>query len=105
MIDIETVRESLKYSFEGTAEWRRAKAQEYPNDERNLQAAESLDRLATTVDQIEPVLLTAYTKLFDGVDSFYGVELESEMTRTVGFHWWPASATEFVREFIERRGP
>ena len=32
--------------FKEHAEWRREKAQQYPNEERNLEAAAILDRLA-----------------------------------------------------------
>src|SRR5262245_27968584 len=34
------LRESLRMDLEGTAEWRRQKATEYPSDARNLAAAE-----------------------------------------------------------------
>jgi hypothetical protein len=43
------VKECLLSDIENTAEWRREKAVQYPDDERNQQCAESLDRLAAEV--------------------------------------------------------
>jgi hypothetical protein len=93
--------EFLKYDFLNTADWRRQKAIEYPDDNRNLEAAELHEQLASTVDQIEPALLEAYIKAREEGD-FYAGETFSEMTRTVGFEWAPKTATEFLSEFIER---
>jgi hypothetical protein len=43
----------LKSDVEGTAEWRRQKAEEFPDDKRNLEAAEALDRLALEIGALE----------------------------------------------------
>ena len=40
------IREALRLDFEQTADWRRSKAAEYPEDSRNLEAAALLDKLA-----------------------------------------------------------
>ena len=39
MADKEFVRECFRDRFEETAEWRRAKAKQFPDDGRNLEAA------------------------------------------------------------------
>jgi hypothetical protein len=39
----------LADDLEHTAEWRRQKAEEYPNDDRNIQAAEIMERLAEEI--------------------------------------------------------
>ena len=36
-----------------TAEWRRRKAEEFPEDTRNLKAAEELERLAAEIETLE----------------------------------------------------
>jgi hypothetical protein len=91
--------ELLRDDFLDTARWRREKAKEHPDDERNLRAAELLEELATSVDAVAPELLEAYMELGDDIrDS----EIHSDMLRTIGFHWAPASGTEFVRAFIAR---
>ena len=45
-------RLELKDVFKEKAEWRREKAQQYPNEQRNLEGAAIFDRLAVTVDAI-----------------------------------------------------
>ena len=92
--------EMLREQFENTARWRREKAREYPDDERNLWAAETLERLAATVADVDPQLLTAYFELFDDLPDS---EAEQEMFRSVGFHSAPETAEEFIRGFIADR--
>jgi hypothetical protein len=94
-------RDVLEDAFLDTARWRREKATEYPNDERNLEAAALLDRLATTVDQVEPELLAAYAKLHD---DYCDIETHSEMLRAIGFDSAPETASEFVAKFISKAG-
>jgi hypothetical protein len=36
----------------GTAEWRRIKAEQFPDDNRNLMAAEELERLASEIEEL-----------------------------------------------------
>ena len=97
----EEVKDALRERFLDTARWRREKAQEYPADARNLQAAEILEQLVKTVDQVDPSLLVAFGEFFDQEGgSFREFESCNEMLRTVGFHWVPESASEFVTEFV-----
>ncbi len=51
------IREALRLDFEQTADWRRSKAAEYPEDSRNLEAAALLDKLAASVETVAPDLL------------------------------------------------
>ena len=46
------IREALRLDFEQTADWRRSKAAEYPEDSRNLEAAALLDKLAASVETV-----------------------------------------------------
>jgi hypothetical protein len=49
MVDAELARNSLSEFFEQRAQWRRLKAEECSHDSRNLESAESLERLAKFV--------------------------------------------------------
>jgi len=40
-------------NVQNTAEWRRRKAEQFPDDARNLQAAEELERLAVQIEELE----------------------------------------------------
>jgi hypothetical protein len=91
----------LKDEFLNTAEWRRRKAIEYPDDERNLGAVTLLERLANTVDQVEPSVLRAYVELWRDDECYGGVETVNAL-RGVGFQRAPKSATDFVRELTEK---
>jgi hypothetical protein len=46
------INELIGFHIQSTAEWRRRKAQDFPDDLRNIDAAEELDRLATEVAQL-----------------------------------------------------
>lgn len=90
----------LRLNFDSTAEWRRQCAIRFPNDDRCLEAVEILERLAGTVDDVDAAFLDAYTDLCDDCDDS---SKQQEMLRAVGFHYFPADATEFVKDFIASR--
>jgi hypothetical protein len=52
MPHLSIINEIIGFNVENTAEWRRQKAQQFPDDERNLKAAEALDRLAQEISQL-----------------------------------------------------
>ena len=90
----------LKEDFELAAEWQRAVAVEHPNDSRNLKAAAMLDQLAETVAAINPNVLATYQEIFEGGPGddigFHALEDKREMMSRIGFHYFPATAEEFV---------
>ena len=96
----EEIREALRLDFEQTADWRRSKAAEYPEDSRNLEAAALLDKLAASVETVAPDLLDAYGSLRD---DYMDSEQHSEMFRQIGFHSWPETAEDFVKACIADR--
>ena len=49
----EYLNEMIGYSVEGTAEWRREKAAQFPDDDRNTIAAEELERLAEQISALK----------------------------------------------------
>ncbi|RWA64413.1 hypothetical protein [Mesorhizobium sp.] len=95
-------------AFEGSAEWRRQKAKEFPEDAaRNLEAAAEVDSLAAQFNagDVDPDLVAEYESLGDNDIAHRVVEVESELLRQVGFYEHFAKADDFVSAVIkEARG-
>lgn len=89
----------LQNDFKRTAEWRRQKAAEHPDDERNAEAAVLLDRLAATVEDADPISLSRYQHLFTDDDPDV-TERQNDALREVGFHRWPKDAEDFLTDFL-----
>ena len=100
--DIAEIAESLRLDFGETARWRREKAAAHPEDSRNVEAAELLDGLAKTIKDVDPTLLDAYGALWD--DGIQDSEQHRELLQLIGFHFFPQTAEEFVKEYISRSG-
>ncbi|MGX1321799.1 hypothetical protein AB7M17_005252 [Bradyrhizobium sp. USDA 377] len=88
MFDLELEAQDLGYS----AEWRRQKAREYPDDRRNLEAAELLEKLAGEVRALQGSeihrRLDAFAESYEGdLGSFS--EVWSEYKRRIGFWEFP----------------
>src|ERR1700730_6347112 len=99
--DIALIRQMLKAELGETAEWRQRKAVEYPDDRRNLDAAEEYERLAKTVQNVPDDLLVAYSEAFeDAPDSERWQELLKEIFR--GFADF-ANAAELVQAFVDAK--
>ena len=108
----------LRDDFKEQAEWRREKAEQYPDDKRHLEAAAMFDRLAATVDAIPQDVFIAFSKL-EVDDGLLDVERWTEMLRDVGFGsvkgggggrmgGWGGRAEEdwgFARFFARHRKP
>ena len=99
-------REHLQNEIENTAHWRREKAVEFPDDRRNLEAANLLEAMAATVADISPLLMRKYLAVWDHDDDNHddgnmaATELHSDMLRAVGFSSAYKSATDFVESFL-----
>src|SRR5580700_7983784 len=96
-----SLNDNLREDFERQAEWRREKVKEYPDDKRNLEAIEILERLAGTADDCPHEVIAVSGEFFeeDG-GSLQASEKWSEMMRQIGFDWEPKDAEAFCREFI-----
>jgi hypothetical protein len=97
----ETVGMTLKEEFEGQMWWREEKAEQYPNDKRNLETVEIFKRLAATANDVPRSLMDEYEAVFLRWETDEVVSMHSEALRAVGFHSSPENATEFVRDFVE----
>jgi hypothetical protein len=90
----EYLNEMIGYDVQGTAEWRREKARQFPHDTRNMKAAEQLDRLGAEINalvdsQIESEIAEAQDAInsLDDGDGWVGIsEVLSEELRSIGFH-------------------
>jgi hypothetical protein len=98
------LNETIGNQVEWTAEWRRQKAAQFPNDRRNLQAAEELERLSREIDRLKDSDIEreiseatdSITNIDDG-DAWLSIsESVSEGLRSVGFHDSYSTATEFL---------
>jgi hypothetical protein len=88
------INEIIGFQIESTAEWRRLKAKDFPDDMRNLRAAEELDRLAGEISDLEGSELhrriDELSSLSNEVDGYSFCEdlneSVSEELRSIGFH-------------------
>ncbi|MFD2233513.1 restriction endonuclease [Phaeospirillum tilakii] len=99
MIDLD---ETVGIEITSTASWRQLKAVEFPNDNRNIRAAEILERLASQIHLVEGShihhRIDAILENEDGVFKFSESLLES--LRLVGFSIFPKSLTDFLSDII-----
>ncbi len=84
------------WEFDDTADWRRQKAVEYPDDERNLAAAEQLDQLKATAQDVPEDVRRAVAECYANRGEHW-----HEMMRAVGFSAGYENAESFCRSFLE----
>ena len=95
------------------AEWRRGKARQYPDDERNLDAAELLDRLAREVLSLAgSPIAEAFEKAHDAIFSAESHDramavmlLWSDYRSAIGFKAFPDTGRDVLREMLELAKP
>jgi hypothetical protein len=91
---------TLAELFTEQAEWRAAKAAEFPDDKRNIDAVGLHKTLAQTSADVPDDLLHAAAELCEDAPD---IEVWNEMLRQVGFQSSPTSATQFVQDFVAAR--
>ncbi|MGI4801032.1 MAG: hypothetical protein ACRYG8_44805 [Janthinobacterium lividum] len=104
-----TAIEMTALELSNKADWRRQKARQYPDDERNLDAAELLDRLAGEVLALEGSPSAAafekeHAAIFLGEDEDQAQEimrLWSEYRSGIGFRIFPDTGKAVLRELLE----
>jgi hypothetical protein len=106
-------------NVQSTAEWRRRKAEEFPEDARNLKAAENLEQLAAEIEQLEGSEIHQQIRDVqerlnkvgcdgDGHIDVWShiIEVESEELRSVGFHVSYDTGLQFLewhRDLLEEK--
>lgn len=106
---IATLIETVALELSDKADWRRGKARQYPDDERNLDAAELLDRLAGEVLALDgSSAATAFEEdygiIFSGEDQDRHREvmrLWSEYRSGIGFRIFPDTGEAVLVELLK----
>jgi hypothetical protein len=92
-------------SMKNTAEWRREKAEEFPDDSRNMRAAKELERLAKEVNELEgSEIYQRVEALDDGAtddDNYDLVRWLSEELRAIGFRTYYENGAKFLESYCE----
>jgi hypothetical protein len=99
-----TVTGFLAQELFSTAVWREGKADQYPDDERNLPAAEHLASLAKQILALpddDPRILRMENALQAIIDSNGELPTTSEATRTIGFSWGYPSLNQLLDRYAE----
>jgi hypothetical protein len=104
------LNELIGYQVQSTAEWRRDKAEQFPNDTRNLRAAEELERLAVQIEKLEGSdmhkrvrdICDRVTAADDG-DGWYKISEDvSAELRSIGFHSGYETGEQFLEWYCDR---
>ena len=101
----------IGYQVQSTAAWRRDKAVQFPDDGRNLKAAEELERLAAQIERLEGSEL--HTLVRDTYDRFLAADDDgggwsgidedvSAQLRSIGFHIDYATGEQLLEWFCGR---
>ena len=103
------LNELIGYQLQSTAYWRRNKAEQFPDDPRNLEAAEELERLAEQIEKLENSeihkrlrdLCDRFTAVDSG-DGWYHIseEISAEL-RSIGFRTGYETGEQFLKWFCE----
>lgn len=102
--DLGTVAGFLAQELFSTAVWREGKAAEYPDDDRNLPAAEHLAGLARQVLALsddDPRILRLESAVQAIGDGNGELPATSEIIRTIGFSWGYPSLDELLDRYLQ----
>lgn len=99
-----TVAGFLAQELYSTAVWREGKADEYPDDDRNLPAAEHMAGLARQLLALpddDPRILRLENAVQGIIHDNGELPATSEITRTIGFSWGYPSLDELLDRYAE----
>lgn len=99
-----TVAGFIAQDLFSTAVWRQEKAAEYPDDDRNLRAAEHLAYLATQILALpdsDPRLFRMEGTVRAIADANGELPATSDVTRTIGFSWGLPSIDELLDRYTQ----
>jgi len=112
----DNLNEIIGYNVQGTAEWRRQKAEQFPDDARNVKAAEDLERLAAQIEALEgSAIHKQIEEAQDSINRACGVnngwdvwqdinETLSAELRSIGFHGGYSTAAELLEWYRDLLG-
>jgi hypothetical protein len=98
----------IGYNLQNSADWRRDKAKQFPEDTRNLRAAEELDHLAAEIEKLEGSAeihqqICDLEERINKLDDDDGFRLREEISETVseelrsiGFHNGYETGVQFL---------
>jgi hypothetical protein len=99
--DIEPDRLSRLVDVEATAAWRWEKAEQFPDDRRNRNAAELLDRLTPEITALNGSALHLRLETFMGGEITYEISGEISGTlKQIGFLYFPQSGQQLLEDII-----
>jgi restriction system protein len=95
------IDELIVFDVESTAYWRRQTSERFPEDHRNIEAAEILERLALEVRALAgSAVHERLARLAqEDVDGNFS-NILSELLRAIGFRSFPSSGEAFVDELV-----
>lgn len=98
MQSTDDVRRWLTKRLEGTAEWRRRSAEDFPADAaRHREASYRTDELAVDVERLPDRAFLELVKLRDEAgDGSLVLAVENRMLRALGFTWTPETGAAFL---------
>jgi len=94
------VLETIQFRLGRTADWRRGLAQKYPNDLRNMRAAERLDALAKADGR--DVAADTLAALAPYSESPALAEAVSDAARDVEFRLRPAGLNDLIKTIVAK---
>ena len=109
----EYLNEQIGYEVQGAAAWRCEKARQFPDDERNLRAAEQLERLAQEIadledSEIERDIRETHARLINAVNANRDYDVWTDIfdsvrteLRSIAFHKDYAKAEELLTWYVK----
>jgi hypothetical protein len=95
------ITEFIAMQMESTADWRRGKAKEFPDDSRNLEAAEGLERLAEEINKLgnsETARRIDAAEAAEDANYSLGEWLNEEL-RAIGFRTSYTNGAQFLEAY------
>ncbi|MFG1203121.1 hypothetical protein V5F29_12100 [Xanthobacter aminoxidans] len=93
--------------FENTAAWRSMKAEQFPDDQRNVEAAELIGRFAEILQSlnrssVHERINSAFDKIEAQGNLHSATEEVGQMMESVCFHWFPETAETALSEIADK---
>ena len=94
--------DALRRAFQNAAFFRKSCAVEGPEDARNFEAVAIFETLTSTIGGCSMPDLRTWGDLNCYDETTRATEVMNDLLESVGFSYWPESASAFVQDFIKR---